>query len=311
MPTKTASAGIHHITAIAGDPKRNVAFYTQVLGLRLVKKTVNFDDPGTYHLYYGDETGTPGTILTFFPWAGVAQGRAGTGQAVEIGYAIPEASLSFWIERLTTLGIKHEAPVKRFGETIVSFRDPDGMHVDLVASKAAGSIPGWASGPVPAEHAVRGFTGVTMWVHDLAGTSATLEALGFTRAATEGAWTRFAATGGGIGLHVDLRNTAGFPRGASGAGTIHHVAFRAADDEQEFALRAQVQALGLHATEQLDRNYFRSVYFREPSHVLFELATDDPGFAVDEDVATLGTALKLPAQFEAHRAQIEKALPAL
>lgn len=308
---RTVSAGIHHITAIAGDPRRNYDFYTRVLGLRFVKKTVNFDDPGTYHLYYGNETGAPGTILTFFPWAGVPQGRAGTGQAVEIGYAIPQASLGFWIERLQTLGIAHEPPVKRFGETVLSFRDPDGMFVDLVATEAASTVKGWSDGHMPAEHAVRGFNGVTLWVADPAKTAPVLEALGYRLVAGEGAWTRFSAAGGPLGLHVDLRNTAGFPRGSSGAGTIHHIAFRAESDAAEYALRDQVRQLGMNTTDQLDRNYFRSIYFREPSGVLFELATDDPGFAVDEPVETLGQALKLPAWFEPHRPQIEAVLPKL
>jgi len=307
----TATAGIHHITAIAGDPKRNVAFYTGLLGLRLVKKTVNFDDPGTYHLYYGDETGSPGTILTFFPWEHAAQGRAGTGQAVEIGFAIPAASLGFWIERLQTKGIAHEAPVKRFGETVIAFRDPDGMHLELVASAKAGYIPGFATAEIPAEHAVRGFTGITLWAGDIKDSSHVLGMLGLMKTAEEGAWTRFAASGGPLGLHVDLRSTAGFPRGAMGAGSIHHVAFRAANDAAEFAMQASLRAEGLHVTDQLDRNYFRSIYFREPSGVLFEIATDDPGFAVDEAQETLGEHLKLPAWLEPSRAQIEAALPPL
>lgn len=309
--TTPASPGIHHITAIAGDPKRNVAFYTEVLGLRLVKKTVNFDDPGTYHLYYGDETGAPGTILTFFPWAHVPQGRAGTGQAVEIGFAIPEASLGFWIERLQAKSLAHEPPTKRFGETVVAFRDPDGMHLELVASKAAGAIPGWSGGGVPAEHAVRGFTGVTLWAANLAGSGAILETLGFAKAATEGAWTRYAAAGGPLGLHVDLRDTAGFPRGQMGSGSIHHVAFRAVDDAAEFALQGALRGSGLDVTDQLDRNYFRSIYFREPSGVIFEVATDAPGFTVDEPKETLGSHLKLPAWLEPKRNQVERALPAL
>lgn len=306
-----ASAGIHHITAIAKDPRRNLAFYREVLGLRLVKKTVNFDDPGTYHLYYGDEIGHPGTILTFFPWPHVASGRNGTGQAVETTFAIPQASLSFWIGRLVEKGVPHDAPETRFGETVVGFRDPDGMRLELVAVAGMDTLPGYAADGVPTEHAIRGFRGVTIWVEDIEPTAKVLEgAFGYRRATTEAGRTRFVSQAA-IGNVVDLRVTAGFPKGRLGVGTIHHVAFRAASDEAQASMTARLRGDGLHVTEQMDRNYFRSVYFREPAGTLFEIATDDPGFAVDEPPASLGSALMLPRQYEAHRAQIEAALPAL
>lgn len=308
----TMSPGIHHITAVAGDPRRNVAFYRDVLGLRLVKKTVNFDDPGTYHLYYGNETGAPGTIITFFPWAGVGRGRAGLGMAVETAYAIPASAVPYWIERLIAKGVDHDPPVKRFGETVIALRDPDGAHLELVAVAGVETRAAWADGPVPAEHAIRGFAGQTLWVADPAPTARVLtDVFGYVANGADGAWRRYTAPGGAIGDRIDLRIAAGFMRGASGAGTIHHVAFRASDDAAQAAISKALAGLGLRATEQVDRNYFRSIYFREPGGVLFEVATDAPGFDVDEPRETLGEMLKLPAWLEGHRKEIEAALPAL
>jgi glyoxalase family protein len=310
--TMTASSGLHHVTAIAGDPRRNADFHTRTLGLRMVKKTVNFDDPGTYHLYYGDAAGSPGSIITFFPWPGASPGRAGLGQAVETAYLIPEGSVSFWVGRLVALGVPHQAPVRRFGRTVISFRDPDGMHLELVGDPAAAGMPGHAGGDVPAEHAIRGFAGVTLWVADPAPTARVLtEAFGYRAAGEDDGRHRYTASGDGLGLWVDLRVAPGFLRGASGAGTIHHVAFRARDDEQQAAMVQALAGLGLRATEQVDRNYFRSVYFREPGGVLFEIATDAPGFAVDEMPDSLGSKLMLPPWLEPHRAQVEAALPPL
>ncbi len=316
MPNSLAapqSAGLHHITAIAGDPVANARFYRDALGLRMVKKTVNFDDPTTYHLYYGDETGTPGTILTFFPWPNAQRGRPGPGQAVEIGFAIPRASLGFWIDRLQALNIASEAPVKRFGETVIGFKDPDGLHLELVATETVEAIPGWAGGPVPAEHAIRGFSGQTLWAAKAEPTAQVLETVfGYRKTAEEGAFQRYEAPGvsaGGLGRRIDIRVVGGFPRGSSGAGTIHHIAFRAIDDGAQANMARALAGLGHQATQQLDRNYFRSVYFREPGHVLFEIATDAPGFGVDEPVATLGQKLQLPPWLEPHRKAIEAALP--
>jgi len=310
--TTTPLGRLHHITAIAADPAANLAFYRDVLGLRLVKRTVNFDDPGTYHLYYGDGLGSPGTILTFFPYVGAAEGRHGTGQAEEIALAIPPAALGFWIERLAARGVACEQPAKRFGETVLALRDPDGLMLELVTDAAAAARPGFAVGDIPAEHAVRGFHGITLWLDDVAPTASVLTAvLGYEAGPVEGARHRFVHPGEGLGRVVDLRVAAGFWRGAQGAGTIHHVAFRAEDDAAQAAATAALSPMGLRVTPQQDRTYFRSTYFREPGGVLFEIATDAPGFAIDEPAERLGEALMLPARYERHRAEIEAVLPKL
>jgi glyoxalase family protein len=306
------SAGIHHITGIAGNPRRHVAFYTDVLGLRLVKKTVNFDDPGTWHLYYGDETGSPGTALTFFLWDGAATGRAGAGQAVETAFAIPESAIGYWTGRLVEKGIPHETPEKRFGQTVIGFKDPDGLRLDLVGSAAAAARPGWSKGEVPPEHAVRGFFGVTLWVDDPAPTARILtEIFGFAAAGSQGTRHRFAAGGEALATVVDLRATPGFVPGALGRGTLHHVAFRAATDADQRTMAGEAAHLGLRPTEQIDRVYFRSVYFREPGGVLLEIATDGPGFTVDEPKEALGSSIRLPPWHEARRSTIEASLPPL
>ena len=303
--------GIHHVTAISGAPGRNLDFYTRVLGLRLVKKTVNFDDPGTYHLYYGDAQGRPGTILTFFPWAHAAQGRLGTGETQETAFRVPAASLGYWTHRFVEKGVVHGALEKRFGDTMLTFSDPEGMHFSLVGVPGAETEHGWSNDDIPAEHAIRGFHGVTLLLGKATPTAQVLtDVLGFGAAGVEGALTRYRATGA-IGGHVDLREVGGFPRGKLGRGSVHHVAFRATDDAAQAAMAEKAVALGLHVTEQKDRNYFRSVYFREPGGVLFEIATDDPGFAVDEPAESLGRALKLPRFLEPRRAELEAKLPPL
>jgi glyoxalase family protein len=313
MTTTGAPLGrLHHITAIAADPAANLTFYRDVLGLRLIKRTVNFDDPGTYHLYYGDEGGTPGAILTFFPYVGAAKGRHGTGQAEEIAFAIPPASLGFWIDRLGAKAVAFDQPQKRFGETVLAFRDPDGLLLELVTDEDAASLPGFAVGDVPAEHAIRGFRGITLWLEDIAPTAGVLtEVLGYEAGPVEGGRHRFVHPASGLGRIVDLRAAEGFWRGAQGAGTIHHIAFRASDDAAQAGATAALRPMGLGVTPQQDRNYFRSTYFREPGGVLFEIATDDPGFAIDEPLDRLGEALMLPARYERHRAEIEAVLPKL
>lgn len=308
MSNNTTTLGLHHVTAIAGDPQRNVDFYAGVLGMRLVKKTVNFDDPGTYHLYYGDESGRPGSLLTFFPWPGARRGRAGLGQVAVTQLAIPMAALGFWLERLARHGVAYEGPVARFDEKVVSFADPDGMLLELVAHERSAALPGW-DGVVPGDVSIRGIHAATLWVADFDASARVLtETLGHREVARHETTVRFESGEGGPGTYVDLRAIPGFLPGMGGAGTVHHVAFRAGTDEAEFALRGRIADAGLHITEQIDRNYFRSMYFREPGHVLYELATDAPGFAVDESPATLGEALKLPAQYEAMRAQLERSL---
>ena len=302
--------GIHHVTAIAGDPRRNLDFYTRVMGLRLVKRTVNFDDPGTYHLYYGDAAGTPGTILTFFPWAQAAPGRAGVGELTETMFRIPLASVGYWTARLIAQGVERS---ERFGEPMLSFRDPDGLRLALVGVPGAETEPAWDNGEIPAEHAVRGFHGVSLMLGQGALTGAMLSnVFGFAAAGQEGGTTRFRADGTALGGIVDLHAVGGFLPARLGRGSVHHLAFRAADDAAQAAMVATLaRDHGLHTTGQKDRDYFRSVYFREPGGVLFEIATDIPGFAVDEDASALGSALKLPRFLQPHRTKIEVALPAL
>jgi glyoxalase family protein len=306
-------SGIHHVTMIAGDVQRNVDFYAGVLGMRLVKRTVNFDDPDAYHLYYGDETGTPGTLLTFFPWPGARRGREGAGQFAAVSLAVPAASLGWWLERLIRQGIAHDALTTRFGERVLGFRDPDGLRVELVGSEAAARIAGWSGGPVPAAHAVRGVHAMTLWTAELAATALLLEGpFAMRRVGTEGQTTRFTpriAAPSGIGTALDVRDVSGFWDGAAGAGTVHHVAWRVPDDDAELALRERVRDSGLATTEVIDRKYFHSVYFREPGGSLFEIATDVPGFTVDEPRATLGESLVLPPWLEADRQRITAALP--
>ena len=305
--------GIHHVTAIAGRAQRNLEFYTRVLGLRLVKKTVNFDDPGTYHFYYGDEAGHPGAILTFFPWEHAAPGRLGVGETQEVVFRVPAGSIGYWTHRLVEKGAPHDAPEKRFGETVLAFRDPDGMRLALVGVPGAESEPAWSGADVPAEHAIRGFHSASLLVGRAEPTGAILtDVLGFREVAREGSVIRYGAGDAVLGGLIDLREAGNFPRGRPGAGTVHHVAFRAASDAvQAEMVERLAEVHGIRATEQKDRNYFRSVYFREPSGILFEIATDDPGFAVDEPAESLGQSLKLPRFLEPHRESIEAALPAL
>jgi glyoxalase family protein len=310
-------SGIHHVTVIAGKAARNLDFYRQVIGLRLVKKTVNFDDPGTYHLYYGDREGHPGTILTFFPWEHAAPGRAGVGFTQQTAFRIPAASIGFWLHRFVDKGVAHEQPEKRFGAPSVSFTDPDGMSLALVGVldaevMSAEAEPGLAQSDIPAEHAVRGFHGVTLLLDDAARTAAVLQnVLGFKGIGADGALRRFQADAA-IGGIVDLREAKGFLAGRLGRGAVHHVAFRAADDASQSEMAQKLVAdHGLHPTHQIDREYFRSIYFREPGGILFEIATDAPGFAVDEAVESLGRDLKLPPFLEARRQQIEAALAPL
>ena len=303
--------GIHHVTAIAGEPQRNVDFYVGVLGLRMVKKTVNFDDPGTYHLYYGDGAGTPGSIMTFFPWAGAPHGRIGAGQLTVTSFSVLATSLGYWTERLVEQGVRFEKPEDRFGETVLRLPDPDGLRIELVAAADDGR-EGWDDGPVPAEHAVRGFHHVMLAVADPSRTAKLMtDTLGFRQTGDVEGRTRYEAGEGGPGNTVDLADGTGFPRGTMGVGTVHHVAFRVPDDETQLALREEVAALGYNVTPVLDRNYFRSIYFREPGGVLFEIATDPPGFTVDEDPEHLGEDLKLPPWLEPQRERLEGALPPL
>ncbi|WP_131195537.1 ring-cleaving dioxygenase [Lichenihabitans psoromatis] len=305
--------GIHHVTAISGPAPRNLKFHVGLLGQRLVKKTVNFDDPGTYHLYYGDAGGTPGSILTFFPWEHAAAGKIGSGETGETAFRVPVAALTHWTDRFAKSGVAVQPIEHRFGEPVLRFVDPDGMRLALVGVTGAEDEPGWTEGDIPADHAIRGFHGVTLLVADVAPTAAVLtDVLGFEASGTEGAVTRFLAPGATQGGVIDLKAVPGMSRGRQGTGSVHHVAFRAADDAAQAEMaRKLVEHHGLPTTEQKDRQYFRSVYFREPGGTIFEIATDQPGFAVDEPQDRLGEALKLPAFLEASRSRIEAVLPAL
>ncbi|MFY8040034.1 MAG: ring-cleaving dioxygenase [Bosea sp. (in: a-proteobacteria)] len=309
--------GLHHVTAIAGSAAGNLAFYRDVLGLRLIKQTVNFDDPGTHHLYFGDHQGSPGSILTFFPHEQAAPGRVGVGQVGETVFAVPQASLGFWTERFIALSVPFSPPEKRFGETVLSFQDRDGTRLALVALAEADALPGWTGDGVGTEHAIRGIRSVTLWVASSDRSAAVLTgALGFREAAREGNVVRHQVgtetTAPVMGGAVDLRIASDVLAGRMGAGSVHHVAFRAASDEDQAAMSAALaDRLGIQTTEQMDRCYFRSVYFREPSGVIFEIATDAPGFATDETIETLGSDLRLPSWLEGRRADIKRALPPL
>jgi glyoxalase family protein len=307
MPQTT---GIHHVTAISGAPQRNVDFYAGTLGLRLVKKTVNFDDPETYHLYYGDGAGNPGTIMTFFPWAHAPGGRIGAGQLVVTSFSIPAASLGYWTERLVERDVRFERPRDRFGDTVISFEDPDRLRIEIVTAEDI--RPGWAGGPVREEHSIRGFHHIALAVEATGRTTRLMtDLLGFRLVDEAEGRIRLASGEGGTGDLVDVVNAAGFPRGSIGVGTVHHVAFRVPDEETQLALREAVATLGYNVTPVLDRNYFRSIYFREPGGVLFEIATDPPGFAVDEDLEHLGEDLKLPPWLETRRDRLEEVLTPL
>jgi glyoxalase family protein len=308
----TAVLGIHHVTAIASDPQRNLDFYAGLLGLRFVKRTVNFDDPHTYHFYFGDDLGRPGSIMTFFPWPRAFRGRQGTGQVAVTSFAVRPSALGFWVQRLLRHGVKYEGPKKREpGEQVVTFADPDGLMLEIVAHESAEARSAWGEAPgIAPDDAIHGFYSVTLWEEKGDDTERVLtDMLGFRAAGDEKGRRRFAAGDAGAGTIVDVRTIGGFIAGQTGAGTVHHVAFRAADDTAQLALRSRVLQAGYDATPVIDRNYFHSVYFREPGGVLFELATDAPGFAVDEPADRLGEQLRLPPQFERNRSEIEAVLP--
>jgi len=304
--------GIHHVTAIAGEPQKNLNFYSGFLGLRLVKLTVNFDDPETYHLYYGDELGRPGTILTFFAWPDAPKGRQGTGQVTVISFSIPQKSLGYWIERLIKYGIKFEWPQERFGESTLAFKDPDGLLLELVATPEVQDRPPWSGGGVPAEHAIRGLHTVMLCEDGYELTAKLLtETMGCRFLQQEGNVFRYTIGAGGSGKLVDVRCAPDFWKGAVAVGTVHHVAWRVRNDEEQQAWRQAIAELGFNVTPVLDRQYFHSVYFPEPGGIIFELATDAPGFAVNESPEELGTHLMLPPWLEKKRPVLEKMLPPL
>jgi glyoxalase family protein len=302
--------GLHHITAIAGNAQQNFDFYTKTMGLRLVKKTVNFDDPGTYHLYYGDQLGNAGTILTFFPWDGIGQGTEGVGMATEIGYAVPEGSLEFWLDRFAAQQLKPAALAERFGEQVLAFKDPDGLSLSLIVPKIADSRTPWETAEVNSSVATRGFHSTTLTLQRIDETAKVLtDVFGYRLLAQEGNRYRFITdTVENAGI-VDLLETPNGQRGRNAAGTNHHVAFRVKNEEIQMEFREKILSKSLQITPKIDRDYFYSLYFREPGGVLFEIATDNPGFTADESEAELGTHLMLPHQHEHLRGELEGILP--
>lgn len=299
------TAGIHHITAIVGHPQENVDFYAGVLGLRLVKQTVNFDDPGTYHFYFGNEGGKPGTIITFFPWANAYPGKIGAGQVGITTYAVPVGSLPFWKKRLDRFQVSY-TEMTRFGESTLVFDDPHGLHLELV-EREGGEVNNWNFSGVTPEVAVKGFGGATLLSARPEKTAELLErTMGLEFVAQEGDIARYRSAAD-IGNVIDLKMTP-VARGSMGVGTVHHIAWRAADDQDQLDWKQHVEAEGYGVTPVRDRNYFNAVYFREHGEILFEIATDPPGFAHDESPETMGSELMLPEQYEPHREQLEQVL---
>jgi len=304
--------GLHHITAIAGNAQRNYDFYTKVLGLRLVKKTVNFDDPKTYHFYFGDEIGTPGTILTFFPWEGIRQGRNGAGMATDIGYAVPEGSLEFWEERFNDLKVEAGRLDERFGELYLPFQDPDGLNLELIVPTKEDSRKSWVTEDVKSAVATRGFHNVTLTLRNVQPTADILtEVLGYKFFKQESNRYRFITDAVENAAIIDILEVPQAAAGINAGGTNHHIAFRVKDDAVLMDYREKVLSRGLQITSKIDRDYFFSLYFREPGGVLFEIATENPGFAIDEPVDQLGSSLKLPKQYESSRLEIVKGLSPL
>lgn len=305
-------SGIHHVTAIAGDPQRNLDFYTEVIGLRLVKRTVNFDDAGTYHLYFGNATGAPGSILTFFPWPGVRRGVIGNGQVTASSFAVARDAVAFWRDRLRSFGIPVTEAEPRFDEPVLRFDDPDGLGLEIIGTERAQPTSAWSRADIPADHAICGFHSVTLSAEAYEGTAALLsDVMRFALIGQDGSRYRFAAPGGAAASIVDVLCAPAGPEGALGAGTVHHIAWRTPDDAQQAAWRGTLVKGGYNVSPIMDRSYFRSIYYREPGGVLFEIATDPPGFATDESVEHLGERLMLPRWLEKSRPAIEHRLAPL
>ncbi|THE12726.1 ring-cleaving dioxygenase [Bacillus timonensis] len=298
------TAGIHHITAIVGHPQENVDFYAGVLGLRLVKKTVNFDDPGTYHFYFGDDVGNPGSIITFFPWADAYQGKIGDGQVGVTTYVVPKGALPFWESRLTKFNLTYKK-TERFGEQYLQFNDVHGLHLELV-EREEGANSKWEFGDVTSNVAIKGFGGAVLFSSQPEQTEKLLSVMGLERIGEEGDFLRFKAEGD-IGNVIDVKRTPG-EKGKMGVGTVHHIAWRAKDDEEQLQWQQYIADHGYGVTQVRDRNYFNAIYFREHGEILFEIATDPPGFGIDEEYEKMGSELKLPPQYEPHRQKIENVL---
>jgi len=304
--------GLHHITVIAGDPQENLDFYVGVLGMRLVKKTVNQDVPGTYHLFYADGAAHAGTDLTFFPWPDMATGQSGVGLTVEVALAVPVGSHGYWCERLTRHGVKTAAPETRFGEQLLAFADPHGLPLALVETADPREFTAWPRSVVPEAYQIRGLHGVRLLERNAAPTTDFLtNTLGFQEAGEEGGWRRFALPGARSGRVVDIKQLPSERQGTWGTGSVHHVAWRVPDEQRQLKVQSRVQSAGRHPTPVIDRFWFKSVYFKEPGGVLFEVATDGPGFGVDEPLDQLGGTLVLPPWLEPKRSQIESGLQPL
>jgi glyoxalase family protein len=310
MPTSVH--GIHHVTCIAGDTQENLDFYVGLLGMRLVKRSVNQDDPGTYHLFYADRVGNPGTDFTFFPWPQMEPGRLGIGLTVEVSFAIPPGSLTYWQERLQRYNVEHGGSESRFGETTLPFKDPHGLQLALVETGDDRQFVPWENSPVPQEGQLRGMHTVRLWERKRAHTQAILtQRLGFRVLGTEDGWHRYGVEGGGSSKLIEIKELPEERCGQWGTGSVHHVAWRVKDSEEQMALREGIASAGLRPTPQIDRFWFKSVYFKEPGGVLFELATDGPGFDRDEDMEHLGEQMILLPWLEKERREIEATLPSL
>jgi glyoxalase family protein len=305
--------GLHHVTAIASDPQRNLDFHVGVLGLRFVKRTVNFDDPGTYHFYFGDRRGMPGTILTFFPWPGVRRGIRGTGQIEATAFAISPDSIGYWLERFKEQHVTAERTASRFGEEVIRFVDPDGLLLELIASNSLAPVEQWPDSPIPPEHALHGFHGVSAALEGYEKTARLLtDTFGYRLVEESGNRFRFGSPDDSApGRIIDLLCLPDSGVGRVAAGSVHHIAFRARDEQDQLQWREQFVDLGYNVTPVIDRIYFHSIYFREPGGLLFEIATEPPGFTLDETIEELGTGLRLPPWLESARSQIEKILPAI
>jgi len=304
-------AGLHHVTAIASDPQRNLDFYIGLLGLRFVKRTVNFDDPGTYHFYFGDARGTPGTILTFFSWPGARRGHRGVGQIEATAFAISPDSVGYWLDRFKEQHLTAEKTSARFGQEVIRFTDPDGLLLELVTSDSIARVESWADSTVPAEHSLRGFHSVSAALEGYERTAQLLiTSFGYRLVKESGNRFRFVAPSeSGAGRIVDLLCMPDSRAGHVAAGSVHHIAFRAKDDDEQLQWREHLVGLGYNVTPVIDRTYFHSIYFREPGGILFEIATEPPGFTLDEPIEELGSKLRLPPWMEAARPQIEQVLP--
>ena len=305
---KRQDKGIHHITVLGGDGQRTTDFYVKTLGLRLIMKTVNQDDPGTYHLFFINGTAHPGSSLTFFPWPMASQGKPGSGQATVVSFAVPSGSLEYWVERFGAEGVDFDGPFERFGKQVIAFQDPDRLDLELVVDDRVDSVPAWKDGAVPEESGIRGFWSTTMKLVETGATGKLLtEVFGFEMTAEEGAKTLY-QTGNAVGGSVILEKVE--PKaGVTGRGTIHHVAFRAADDDEHQRMRTEVQKRGLFPTEVIDRHFFKAVYFTSPGGVLFEISTDGPGYKAAQKEEDLGKVLFLPSRLESRREMIEQRLP--